>query len=140
MTDVSSSGKKEKGGLVTVGYKPGMETAEELSGNKYILIGGAAVLLLIMGYFILAGIAYAMGRRMQPFYRFGLGLLLYFIFPLAMLFLLGGMGYAVVSYFMGKKPDMPGWAVAVCSFFSIVLFLAFIGYLRMLSERSRRIY
>lgn len=138
-TDISSSGKKTIGEVLTVGYKPGMETAEELSGNKYILIGGAAVMLLIMGYFALSGIAYAMGWRMKPFYRFGTGLLLYFIFPLAMLFLLCGMGYAVVLYFMGQKPDMPVWAVAICSFFSLVLLFAFMGYVRMLSERSRRL-
>lgn len=138
-TDIASSGKKDKGVSLTVGYKPGMDTAEELSGNKYILIGGACVMLLIMGYFALGGIAYAMGWRMRPFYRFGAGLLLYFIFPLAMLSLLGAMSYVVTLYFMGQKPDMPVWAVVICSFFSLTLFFAFIGYLRMLTERSRRI-
>lgn len=138
-TDISSSAKRAIGEAVTVGYKPGMEIAEELSGNKYMLIGGAAVLLFIMGYFALGGIAYALGWRMKPFYNFGMSLLLYFIFPLAMLFLLGGMGYAVVLYFMGQKPDMPLWAVVVCSFFCLVLFSAFLGYIRMLTERARRI-
>lgn len=138
-TDVSSSGKRAMGEVVTVGYEPGMETAEELSGNKYILIGGAGFMLLIMGYFALGGIAYALGWRMKPFYNFGTGLLLYFVFPVAMLFLLGAMGYAVVLYFMGQKPDMPVWAVAVCSFFCFVLFFAFLGYVRMLTERGRRI-
>ncbi len=138
-TDVSSSGKRAIGDIVKVGYKPGMQTAEELSGGKYILMGGGALMLLIMGYFVIGGMMYAMGARMAVFYRFGMNLLLYLIFPVAMLFLLGGMGYAVVLYFMGMKPDMPVWAVVVCCFFCLVLLGGMLGYVRMLTERGRQI-
>lgn len=138
-TDVSSSGSRAIGDVVKVWYKPGMQTAEELSGGKYILMGGSALMLLIMGYFVITGFMYAMGARMAVFYRFGMNLLLYLIFPVAMLFLLGGMGYAVVLYFMGMKPDMPVWAVVVCCFFCLVLLGGMLGYVGMLKERGRQI-
>lgn len=138
-TDVSSSGRRAIGDIVKVGYRPGMQTAEELSGGKYILMGGGALMLLIMGYFVVAGMMYAMGARMEGFYRFGMNLVLYVIFPVAMLFLLGGMGYAVVLYFMGRKPDMPVWAVMVCCFFCFILLGGMLGYIRMLTERRGRI-
>lgn len=138
-TDVSSSGKRAIGETVTIGYKPGMEKAQELNGTKYLLMGGATVMLLIMAYVVIGGFLYAMGFRMVRFYRLGMGLLLYFILPLAMLFLLGAMGYAVVLYFMGDKPDMPVWAVVVCIFFCLILSGALLGYVRMLSERRRGI-
>lgn len=138
-TDVSSSGKPEIGEMVTVGYEPGMSAAGEFSASKYLLMGGAAVMLLVMGYFAMGGIFYAMGWRMTSFLNFGMKILLYFILPLGMLFMLGGMGYAVVQYFIGLRPDMPIWAVAVCTFFCLVLSLAMVGYVRMLTERSRRI-
>jgi hypothetical protein len=137
-TDISSSERREIGEVVKVGYRSGMQTAEELSAGKYILMAGGAVMLLVMGYFVIAGIFYAMGAQMSAFYRFGMNLLLYFIFPLGMLFLLGGMGYAVVLYFTGQKPDMPVWAVVVCCFFCLVLLGAMLGYLRMLRERTVR--
>lgn len=138
-TDVSSSGRRAIGDIVKVGYRPGMPTAEELSGGKYILMGGGAFMLLIMGYFVVAGIMYAVGARMEVFYRFGMNLVLYVIFPVAMLFLLGGMGYAVILYFMGRKPDMPVWAVVVCCFFCFILLGGMLGYIRMLTERRGRI-
>lgn len=138
-SDISSSERGEIGEIVKVGYRPGMQIAEELSGGKFILMAGAAVMLLVMGYFVIAGIFYAMGSQMSAFYRFGMKLLLYLIFPLGMLFLLGGMGYAVVLYFTGQKPDMPVWAVVVCCFFCLVLLGAMLGYLRMLRERTIRI-
>lgn len=138
-TDVSSSGRRAIGDIVKVGYRPGMKTAEELSAGKYILMGGGALMLLIMGYFVIGGIMYAMGARMAVFYRFGMNLLLYVVFPVAMLFLLGGMGYALVLYFMGMKPDMPVWAVVVCSFFCLILLGGMLGYIRMLTERGARI-
>jgi hypothetical protein len=135
-TDVSSSEKRAIGEVVEVVYKPGMEAAEELSGGKYLLVAGGAVMLLIMGYFAIAGILYAMGARMAAYYRFGMNGLLYFILPLGMLFMLGALGYAVVLYFVGSKPDMPVWAVVVCSFFCLVLTGALFGYVRMLRERA----
>lgn len=138
-TDISSSERGEIGEVVKVGYRPGMQTAEELSGSKYMLMAGGAVMLLIMGYFVVAGIFYAMGAKMSAFYRFGMNGLLYFILPLGMLFMLGGMGYAVVLYFMGRKPDMPVWAVVVCCFFCLVLLGGLLGYIRMLRERAVQI-
>jgi hypothetical protein len=137
-TDVSSSGKPEIGEIITVGYKPGMSAAGEFSGSKYLLMSGAAVMLLVIGYFSIAGIIYAMGWQMAAYFNFGMILLLYFILPLAMLFMLGGMGYAVVTYFMGLRPDMPVWAVAVCTFFCLVLFAGMIGYVRLVSARRGR--
>lgn len=139
-TDIASTGAPEIGSTITVLYEPGMAAAEELSGGKYILLGGAAMGLLLIGYFLVAGISYAMGRPMARIGMFGMGLLMYIVFPVGMLFLLGGMSYAIVLYFMGKKPDMPMWALAICIFFSIVLFLAFIGYIRMLFEKGKRIW
>lgn len=138
-TDISSSGKKEPGAYITVLYQPGMDTAEELSGSKYVLIGGACMGLLLMGYLLIAGIAYAMGRSMRPFLKVGMGLLLYLVFPVGMLFLLGGISYALFRYFTGQKPDMPLWAVVLCCFFAFILFFAFIGYIRTLTSRGRRI-
>lgn len=138
-TDVSSSERRKIGEVVKVGYRPGMQIAQELSASKYMLMAGAAVMLLVMGYLVVAGIFYAMGAQMQAFYRFGMNVLLYLIFPMGMLFLLGGMGYAVALYFMGSKPDMPVWAVVVCCFFCFVLLGAMLGYVRMLKERAVRI-
>jgi hypothetical protein len=138
-TDISSSGKREIGEMVTVGYEPGIDRAEEFSGGKYLLIGGGVVMLLVMGYFVTGGILYAMNVKMDWYFALGMKLLMYFIFPLGMLLFFCGRGYALVQYFMGLRPDMPGWAVAVCSFFCLVLFLAMIGYVRMLGERSRRV-
>lgn len=138
-TDVSSSGKREIGEVVTVGYEPGMDRAEEFSGGKYLLIGGAAVMLLVMGYFVVGGILYSMNLTMEWYFALGMKLLLYFILPLGMLFMFGALGYALVQYFMGLRPDMPGWAVAVCGFFCLVLFFAMIGYVRMLGERTQGI-
>ncbi len=137
-TDIASSGAKEIGSTITVLYEPGMSAAEELSGGKYVLLGGAFMGLLIIAFLLVAGITYAMGRPMARISMIGMGLLVYVVFPAGMLFLLGGMGYAVVLYFMGKKPDMPIWALAICIFFCIVLLLAFMGYVRMLFEKPRR--
>ena len=137
-TDVSSSGKREIGEVVTVGYEPGMDRAEEFSSGKYLLIGGGVVMLLVMGYFVVGGILYSMQVRMEWYFGLGMKLLLYFILPLGMLFMFCALGYALVQYFMGLRPDMPGWAVAVCGFFCLVLFFAMIGYVRMLGERSTR--
>ena len=138
-TDISSSERGKIGEIVTVGYKPGMETAEELSGSKYLLMAGGAVMLLVMGYFAVAGIFYAMGWGMSGFYRFGMNLVMYLILPLAMLFMLGGIGYVVVLYFTGNKRDMPIWAVVVCCFFCLVLLGGMLGYVRMLIEKGGRI-
>ncbi|MGF6849809.1 hypothetical protein QFZ51_005044 [Chitinophaga sp. W3I9] len=137
-TDVSSSGKPDIGEVITVGYEPGMSAAGEFSTSKYLLMSGAAVMLLVMGYFAIGGILYAMGWRMASFFNSGMILLLYFIIPLAMLFMLGGMGYAVVQYFMGLRPDMPVWAVVVCTFFCLVLSAGMLGYFRMLTDRRAR--
>lgn len=137
-SDVASSGKPEVGEIITVGYKPDMERVEELSWSKFLLMGGASVMLLIIGYFAVGGVLYAMGYKMKRYMGFGMNLLLYFIFPLAMLFLFCGMGYALVLYFMGLKPDMPIWAVAICLFFCLVLAAAFFGYARLLMERRSR--
>nr|WP_295870515.1 DUF3592 domain-containing protein [uncultured Chitinophaga sp.] len=137
-SDVASSGKPEIGEIITVGYKPDMERVEELSWSKFLLMGGASVMLLIIGYFAAGGVLYAMGYKMKRYMGFGMTLLLYFIFPLAMLFLFCGMGYALVLYFMGQKPDMPIWAVAICLFFCLVLAGSFFGYARLLMERRGR--
>lgn len=137
-TDISSSERREIGEEVTVGYKPGRQTAVEFTSGSYILMAGGAVMLLVMGYFAVAGIFYAMGSQMSAFYRFGMNGLLYLILPLGMLFMLGGMGYVVVLYFTGRKPDMPVWAVVVCCFFCFVLLGGMLGYVRMLRERAVR--
>lgn len=138
-SDVASSGKPEIGGTITVGYKPDMEKAEELSATKFLLMAGAAVMLVIIGYFAVGGMLYAMGYKMRRYMKLGMNLLLYFILPLGMLFLFCGMAYALILYFRGLKPDMPVWAVGICIFFCLVLALSFLGYARMLTERRGRL-
>ncbi|SHE75600.1 hypothetical protein [Pedobacter caeni] len=134
-TDISSGGRPVTGELITIGYEEGMTTAEEFTGSKYLLIGGACTMLLIMGYFCIVGIAYAMGAEMRVYFSIGINLLLYVIFPIGLMFFLGAVGYALFLYFTGQKPNMPGWAVGVCIFFLIMLFLGFISYLQMLYKR-----
>lgn len=142
-SDVASGSPEPLGSVITVGYQPGMATATAFSAGKYLLIGGATVMLLLLGYCSIAGIMYALGGKMQKMISLGLGLLLYLLVPLAMLGFIAGLGYATIEYFRGNKPDMPLWALAICIFFCVVLLLTFTGYVRMLAERRsrrRRIY
>ena len=129
-TDMASGARPDIGEIIRVGYSTGMDVAEEISLSKYMLIGGAGVMLLLIGYFLFGGIYYAMGKNMSRYFVFGKNLVMGFIMPLGMLLLLGGMGYALFLYFSGQKPDMPMWAVVVCGFFSVMLFFSFIGYIR----------
>ncbi len=138
-SDVASSSRSPLGSVITVGYKPGMPVAEAFSAGKYLLMGGATVMLLLLGYVSVAGIRYGLGGRMQHMISLGTGLLLYVFIPLAMLAFAAGLGYAAIEYFRGDKPDMPVWALVICIFFCFILLLAFIGYVRMLAgRRSRR--
>jgi len=135
-SDVSSSSPETIGAVLTVGYKPGMNRVEAFSTSKYILVGGGFVMLLILAYFSVAGIAYASGARMQGLSRLGINILLFVIIPLAMLGFIAGLGYAVIAYFRGDKPDMPMWALAICIFFLLVLLPSFYGYVRMLAGKQ----
>jgi hypothetical protein len=135
-TNTSTSEQPAIGEVITVGYQRGMEKAVEISAGSYLIMAGTAVMLLIIGYFAIGGVLYAMGTRMTSFYNFGLKLLLYLILPLAMLFMSGALGYVVIQYFLGNKPDMPEWAVAVCCFFCLILIGGIIGYFRMLIDKK----
>lgn len=136
-TDLSSSSPEKPGTTLTVGYRPGMSRAEEFSTAKYLLMGGAGVMLVLLWYVTIGGILYAFGGKVKAYAAFGLKGLLYVIFPLAMLFLFCGMGYAVVEYFMGRRPDMPVWAVVICTFFCVMLLLGGWGYMRSLIRKPR---
>lgn len=136
-SDVASSSPETTGATLTIGYKPGMESVEAFTSGKYLLIGGGSVMLLILAYFSIAGIAYASGAPMQRLSRAGIHILLFLLIPLAMLGFIAGLGYAVIAYFKGDKPDMPMWALAICIFFLLVLLPAFYGYVRMLAGKQR---
>ncbi|WP_118972675.1 DUF3592 domain-containing protein [Taibaiella koreensis] len=135
-SDVSSSGPQAIGALLTVGYRPGMDNAEEFSTSKYLLVGGGTLMLLILAYFSIAAIAYASGAGMEKLTRTGVKLLLFLVVPLVMLAFMAGLGYAVIAYFRGDKPDMPVWALAICIFFILVLLPSFYAYIRLLAGKT----
>lgn len=135
-SDVASSSPENIGATLTVGYRPGMTKVVAFSMGKYILVGGGAVMLLVLLYCSVAAIAYAMGAPMKKLTQLGVNLIMFFLIPVAMLAFIAGLGYAVIAYFKGDKPDMPLWALAICIFFLLVLLPSFYGYVRLLFSRK----
>lgn len=131
-TNISSGGKQQIGDIIRVAYASGDTRALDVSGTGIGMMIGMAVMLFIMGYIVFAGYWYAAGKDMKRVFSFGLGILMYFIFPAAMLFFIIALGYVLWGYFMGNRPDMPLWAIIVCGFFVLILSLVLPTYFKML--------
>lgn len=139
-TDIASGAAPVIGSTIKVVYAPGDTIAHELSFASIALLFGASLMIFIMGLILFAAIQYARGVNMGGITAFGLGFLMRFLFPFGMLFLLGGMGYALFQYFTGHKPDMPLWAVIVCCFFCLVLLMVIPVFLKMVYGKEKKIY
>mgnify|MGYP003575454400 CR=1 FL=1 len=135
--DLSSSGKDPIGSTLTIGYKDGMSKAEVISITKYLMLLGLAIMMFVLVYVLVLGIVYSFGWSTAFILRIGGGFLMYFLFPAGMMVLFWGCAYhGLYKHFTGQRHDMPVWAIVVCSIFSVVLFLSFIGYLRMLMGKT----
>lgn len=134
--DVSSGEPRTIGSTINIGYRKGQSMAEEFSLTKLFLMCGLSVMMLILGYIVVAAIQYASGRNMKKTMNFGSKLLLQFLVPLGMIAMFSMLSFALYQYFTGQKPDMPLWAVILCSFFAFVLLLSTIGYIKILRGKK----
>lgn len=109
----------------------GGDTEEESSLIGNILVGGSLLMIFIMFYCLCWGIAYALGKNTSRFMSIGVKILIYFIVPLGMLFMLFMLSRVVYRHAMGIERHET-WAIGLCSFFSVGLFFGFWGYIKML--------
>lgn len=136
-SDLSSSAKETIGSTLTIGYKDGMSKAEVISTTKYFMLLGLGTMMFVLVYALVLGVVYSFGWSTAFVLRIGAGFLMYFLFPAGMMLLFWGCAYhGLYKHFSGQRHDMPVWAIIVCSIFSLVLFLALIGYLRMLMGKT----
>lgn len=136
--DISSGEPKPIGSTINIGYKTGQNTAQEFSLKKLFLMCGLSVMMLILGYIVVAAIQYALGKNMQKTLKFGAKLVLQFLVPLGMITMCCLLSFALYQYFSGQKPDMPMWAVIICGFFAFVLFLSSIAYIKTIRSKNHR--
>jgi hypothetical protein len=113
--------------------------AHTLSIGEIALLFGASIMIFAMALVLIAVIKYAAGGSLSGITDFGLKFLMRFIFPFGMLFLLGGMGFALFQYFMGERPDMPLWAVIICCFFCLILILTIPAIIKMAYGKRNKI-
>lgn len=139
LTDISSNEPKEIGSKINIGYREGMETAEEFSFIKLFLmlglifIGGACIFFLLWATF------YALGRDTTGIKIFGQMVVSFFILPVGMLGLLSAFTYILYEHFMGMREALPLWVVILLIFFSVMLFFSILGYIKDLFSPNEEI-
>lgn len=110
------------GEQLTIVYETGDRQAQEKSLRSVLLLAAAGFMLLLIGYVLLAMIAYALNWNMQPFRTFTGILVMRIIIPLGTMSMLAMLAYVPFKYFfLGNPNQFPIWAIVICSVFSIML-------------------
>jgi hypothetical protein len=135
-----SSDPVEMGKTITIGYKDGNQSVTNLSfGTQKLIIFIVALFLFVLGLAMGWILLYSLGKDYSIILKIGMGFVIYLVFPAAMLFFIGVMSCVIWEYFQGKRNDMPIWALAICSLFVTLLIPAFLGYMKMLFSKEKRI-
>ncbi|WP_131368606.1 hypothetical protein [Chryseobacterium soli] len=135
-----SSDPVDMGKIITIGYKDGNQSVTNLSfGTQKLIIFMVALFLFVLGLAMTWILLYSLGKDYSIVFRIGMGFVGYLVFPAAMLFFIGAMSWAIWEYFQGKRNDMPIWALGICSLFVTLLIPAFLGYMKMLFSKEKRI-
>ncbi|MFP3597953.1 hypothetical protein [Chryseobacterium sp. SIMBA_029] len=136
----SSSEPVEVGEIIKIGYKDGDETVTNLSfETQKLIIFAVTLFLFVLGLAMAWILLYSLGKDYSIVFRIGMGFVVYLVFPAAMLFFIGVMSWVIWEYFQGKRNDMPIWALRICSLFVTLLIPAFLGYMKMLFSKEKRI-
>lgn len=135
-----SSHPVEIGKTITISYQNGDHNVTNLSfGTQKLIVFIVALFLFILGLAMAWITLYSMGWDTSVILRIGLGFVLYFVFPAGMLFFIGVMSWVIWEYYQGKRDDTPVWVLGICSLFITLLIPSFLGYIKMLFTREKRV-
>lgn len=110
------------GDQITVVYAPGDKQAQEKSFRSVLLLGVSVFLLALLGFALLASIAYARNQPMQQFMQLSATVFGKLIVPGAVLAIAGMLWYVPFQYLiLGNPLCMAKWAMLVCLFFAMMM-------------------
>lgn len=110
------------GDHISVVYAPGDKQAQEKSWRSVLLLGVSTILLTLLGFALLACIAFARNQPMQNFVNASATLFGKLIVPGAVLAIAGMLWYVPFQYLiLGNPLCMAKWAMLVCLFFAMMM-------------------
>lgn len=128
------------GETITISYKNGDHNVTNLSfGTQKLIVFIVALFLFILGLAMAWITLYSLGWDTSVVLRTGIGFVVYLVFPGGMLFFIGILSWVIWEYFQGKRDDLPIWVLGICSLFVTLLIPSFLGYMKMLFTRERKI-
>ena len=110
------------GDHITVVYAPGDTQAQEKSFRSVLLLGVSVFLLALLGFALLACIAYARNQPMQQFMQLSAIVFGKLLVPGAVFIIAGMLWYVPFQYLiLGNPLCMAKWAMLVCLFFAVMM-------------------
>lgn len=127
----------EIGKKIKISYKNGAKDVINLTLSEQKLPAFILTIIFLGLCLVMVGIVFfALGKDLSFLFNIGLSVLIYVIFPGAMLFFLGIMSWILWEYFQGKRQDTPIWVLGMFSLFVTMLIPAFLGYMKMLFDKD----
>ena len=137
--NVSSSESPAIGNKITVIYDEKKDELQELSFANIGLLAAGLFFSFISALLIIGATRYAFNKDVKPIFNLLLKVLLWFVFPIAMLLMATGLGWYVYQRCMhGYKSDQPVWVLGICIFFTIMLVFGFVGYAKVILVSKKR--
>lgn len=110
------------GDHITVVYAPGDTQAQEKSVRSVLLMLVSSFLLFLLGFALLACIAYARNQPMQQFMQLSATVFGKLLVPCAVFIIAGMLWYVPFQYLiLGNPLCMARWAMLVCLFFAVMM-------------------
>ena len=107
---------------ITVVYAVGDEKAQEKSFRSVLMMIVSAFLLSLLGFALLASVAYARNQPMQQFIQLSATIFGKLIVPGAVLIIAGMLWYVPFQYLiLGNPLCIAKWAMLVCLFFAVMM-------------------
>lgn len=118
--NIRSGGKPTIGEQITIAYRDGV--LSEVSLRSLLMYIGLATMMILLGTISACMLLYAFNKNTERVQVFGWSFVFYFVIPAGLIFMLGGMLYALWDHYTNNG-DMPIWAQGVAIFFSVVILL-----------------
>lgn len=128
----SSSNPISKGKTITI-HLDGNERATNLSlGTEMLSVAMFCVFFVVISYGMCWLVALAAGWSTRWLLSAGIFVLLWLVFPAAMLGFIAAFGTVLWDFIVNQNSDTPIWVLAFCSFGMLMLLAALYGYMLML--------